>query len=150
MRAPLVERATPVAGSMVGTLLALGLLLTMVTGGVALIASTEGRPDAVARIAYSDPTFQACPAALRQSTPDPAALRCANVSVVNEGTTEGIARCLLTDGVKGEARFGLEGLHVFSVEMAPGATEELLVRIEGARTPSLPLVRCTSEPLPPL
>jgi hypothetical protein len=150
MRAPLVERVTPVAGSMVGTLLALGLLLAMVTAGIALVASTEGRPDTTAEIRYRDPAFQPCPASLRRTTPDPATLRCASVPVTNEGLGEGIARCLLTDGVRGEARFGLEGIHIHTVELAPGATEELLVRIEGAREPSLPLVTCTSEPPPPV
>jgi hypothetical protein len=147
MRRPQLDRSSAAGDSLVGTLLALGLLLAMVTTGVALMASTQGRPETAAQIRIGTIAFQPCPTAVTDAAQDAATLRCAGVSVSNSGEADGLARCSLLDGARGVAIFDGNGTHVTSVVMSPGATNELLVRIEGAHDPTLPMVECTTVPL---
>ena len=145
MRRPPLDRSSAAGDSLVGTLLALGLLLAMVTTGVALMASTQGRPGPAAEIRISTIAFEPCPPA--PNSQHAATLRCAGVPVLNSGGTGGLARCTLTDGARGVAVFDGNGTHVSSTELAPGATDLLIIRIEGAQRPTLPIVECTSVPL---
>jgi hypothetical protein len=66
--------------------------------------------------------------------------------VLNSGEAQGLAHCTLFDGTSGTAVFD-NGTHVGSIELAPGQTDELLVRIEGAKKPTLPIAECSSVPL---
>jgi hypothetical protein len=145
MRRPPLDRSSAAGDSLVGTLLALGLLLAMVTTGVALMASTQGRPGTAAEIRIGPIVFEPCPPA--PNSQDATALRCAGVPVLNSGGTDGLARCTLTDGARGVAVFDGNGAHVSSIELAAGATGSLLIRIEGAQKPTLPIVECASVPL---
>jgi hypothetical protein len=147
MRRPRLDRSSAAGNSLVGTLLALGLLLAMVTGGIALMVSTEGRTEPVAEIRLGPIAFEPCPAMVTQASADATTLRCAGVPVLNTGQAQGLARCMLFDGARGSATFDTNGTHVGSIEVAPGTTEELLVRIEGEQNPTLPVAECSSVPL---
>ena len=56
-----LDRSSDAGNSLVGTLLALGLLLAMVTGGHRAMATTEGRPEPAARSASAGDRLPAVP-----------------------------------------------------------------------------------------
>ena len=74
-------------------------------------------------------------------------MHCAGLPVLNSGEAQGLARCTLFDGTRGTAVFDTNGTHVGSIELAAGQTDELLVRIEGAAKPTLPIAECAAVPL---
>ena len=145
-RSPL-DRRSDAGNSLVGTLLALGLLLAMVTAGIALMATTQGRPEP-AEIRMASIAFAPCPASVTDTAGKAATLRCALVPVLNTGEAAGLARCMLFDGTRGTATFEVTGTHVDSFDLAPGPPQELLVLIEDDKNPTLPVVECGSAPLP--
>ena len=142
MPRPPLDRRSDAGNSLVGTLLALGLLLAMVAAGIALMASTQGRPEPVAEMRMAPIAFARCPASVTDPSGKDTTLRCAQVSVLNTGQAAGLARCMLFDGARGTATFELTGTHVDSFDLAPGATQELLVRIDDDKDPTLPVVEC--------
>ena len=146
MTRPRLDPSSPAGNSLVGTLLALGLLLAMVTGGIALMVSTESQTEPAAEIRLGAVAFQPCPARITQASAD-GTVHCAGLPVLNAGQAQGLARCTLFDGARGTAVFDTNGTHIGSIELAPGQTDELLVRIEGAQKPTLPIAECTSVPL---
>jgi hypothetical protein len=147
MPRPRLDRSSDAGNSLVGTLLALGLLLAMVTGGIALLVSTESRTVPTAEIRLGAIAFQPCPARITKVAED-GTVHCAGLPVLNSGQAQGLARCSLFDGTHGIAVFDTNGTHVGSIELAPGQTDELLMRIEGAQKPTLPIAECASVPPP--
>ncbi len=147
MPRPRLDRSSDAGNSLVGTLLGLGLLLAMVTGGIALMVSTESQPEPAAAIRLGPIAFQPCPARITQAGAE-GTVHCAGLPVLNTGQAQGLAHCTLFDGTRGTAVFDTNGTHVGSIELAPGQTDELLVRIEGAEKPTLPIAECASVPLP--
>ena len=148
MPRPRLDRSSDAGNSLVGTLLGLGVLLAMVTAGIALMASTQGRPEPVADIRMAPIAFAPCPASVADPSAHAATVRCARVPVLNTGQAAGLARCMLFDGTRGTATFELTGTHVDSFDLAPGATQALLVRIDDDKDPTLPVVQCGAAPLP--
>jgi len=145
MPRPPLDRRSFAGNSLVGTLLALGLLVAMVTGGVALVVSTESRTVAAAEIRIGPIAPRPCPKSSPHAADDPT-VHCAGLPVLNSGEAQGLAHCILYDGTSGTAVFD-NGTHVGSIELAPGQTDELLVRIEGTKKPTLPIAECSSVPL---
>jgi hypothetical protein len=146
MPRPRLDRSSHAGNSLIGTLLALGLLLAMVTGGIALVVSTESQTVPGAEIRIGPVAFQPCPTRITKASAD-GTVRCAGLPVLNSGQAQGLAHCTLFDGTSGTAVFDTNGTHVGSIELAPGQTDELLVRIEGAKKPTLPIAECSSVPL---
>jgi hypothetical protein len=141
-----IDRRSDAGNSLVGTLLALGLLLAMVAGGIALMVSTESQTVAAAEIRIGPIATRPCPDRITKASPD-GTVHCAGLPVLNSGQAQGLAHCMLFDGTSGTAVFDTNGTHVGSIELAPGQTDELLVRIEGAKKPTLPIAECNSVPL---
>ena len=146
MSRPRLDRRSDAGNSLVGTLLALGLLVAMVTGGIALMVSTQSQAVSAAEIRIGPVAFQPCPTRITKASAD-GTVRCAGLPVLNSGQAQGLAHCMLFDGTSGTAVFDTNGTHVGSIELAPGQTDELLVRIEGAKKPTLPIAECSSVPL---
>lgn len=145
MSRPRLDRRSDAGNSLVGTLLALGLLVAMVTGGIALMVSTESQTVAAAEIRIGPIAPRPCPKSSTHAADD-ATVHCAGLPVLNSGEAKGLAHCSLFDGTNGIAVFD-NGTHVGSIELAPGQTDELLVWIEGAKKPTLPIAECSSDPL---
>ena len=146
MPRPRLDRRSDAGNSLAGTLLALGLLVAMVTGGIALMVSTESQTVSAAEIRIGPIALQPCPDRISKAADD-GTVHCAGLPVLNSGQAQGLAHCTLFDGTSGTAVFDTNGTHVGSIELAPGQTDELLVRIEGAKNPTLPIAECSSVPL---
>jgi hypothetical protein len=144
-RSPL-DRRSDAGNSLVGTLLPLALLVAMVTGGIALMVSTESHtPPPAAEIRIGPIALQECPT--RAHAGADGTVHCAGLPVLNSGQAKGLAHCTLFDGTSGTAVFDMSGTQVGSIALAPGQTDELLIRIEGAKKPTLPIAECSSVPL---
>ena len=146
MSRPRLDRRSDAGNSLVGTLLALGLLVAMVTGGIALMVSTQSQAVSAAEIRIGPIAPRPCPKSPTHADDDDDTVHCAGLPVLNSGQAQGLAHCTLFDGTSGTAVFD-NGTHVGSVELAPGQTDELLIRIEGAKKPTLPIAECSSVPL---
>jgi hypothetical protein len=146
MPRPRLDRHSDAGNSLVGTLLPLALLLAMVTGGIALMVSTESHtPPPAAEIRIGPIAPQECPT--RTDARADGTVHCAGLPVLNSGLAEGLAHCTLFDGTSGTAVFDMSGTQVGSIALAPGQTDELLIRIEDAKKPTLPMAKCSSVPL---
>ena len=144
-RSPL-DRRSDAGNSLVGTLLPLALLVAMVTGGIALMVSTESHtPPPAAEIRIGPIALQECPTRMHAGADG--TVHCAGLPVLNSGQAQGLAHCTLFDGTSGTAVFDMSGTQVGSIALAPGQTDELLIRIEGAKKPTLPIAECSSVPL---
>ena len=146
MPRPRLHRSSDAGNSLVGTLLGLGLLLAMVAGGIALMVSTESQTVAAAEIRIGPIAPRPCPDKTTKAASPDDTVHCAGLPVLNSGEAQGLAHCTLFDGTSGTAVFD-NGTHVGSIELAPGQTDELLVWIEGAKKPTLPIAECSSVPL---
>jgi hypothetical protein len=146
MSRPHLDRRSDAGNSLVGTLLGLGLLVAMVAGGIALMVSTESRTVAAAEIRIGPIASRPCPDRITEASPD-GTVHCAGLPVLNSGQAQGLAHCSLFDGTHGIAVFDTNGTHVGTIELAPGQTDEMLILIEGAQKPTLPIAECSSVPL---
>ena len=134
-----MDRPSPSSGSaagqsLVGTLLAFGLLLAMITAGVTLATATEARfaPTADLRTG-THPLATDCPRAVLHEAEHPAERSCVALTLANVGDSEGTAHCQITDVPDGaEARFVENGISVLSLTIADHATKKLLIRVDGA------------------
>lgn len=136
--------------SLVGTLLGLGLLLVMVAAGIALVGSTQARVVLVAEIRAGLVTTTPCPPEVLDEVGASPARTCVHLAVQNRGEAAGVATCTITDLTPGVvSRFAINGAHIYSTNVEAGATEELLVRIDGAGEKAAPLVvDCGAAPTP--
>jgi hypothetical protein len=125
-----------VAGqSLVGTLLALGLLLAMITTGLTLMAATEARHVPVAELQVDPLVERRCPVDVLAEDGASSKRVCLTLNVQNVGAVEALTRCEITGVPSGmEARFHANHVHVYSPRIAAGAAESLLVHIDGAGT----------------
>ena len=133
MNRPSPSLTSATGASLVGTLLAVGLLLIMMTVGVTLLASTEARNVPLAELQAEPLQALACPAEVRLAAEIPSERSCMSLVVRNVGDAEGLARCELTGQPAGtEARFDANSVHVYTSRIGAGNTEELLVRVDGS------------------
>jgi hypothetical protein len=139
---------SPAGDSLVGTLLGLGLLLVLVAVGVALLSSTQARVAPVAEIRTGPATTTECPPEILDQQGASTGRTCMNLTVQNVGRAAGLATCTIADLTPGVvARFAVSDGHVYSTNVEPGATEQLLVRIDGDGTAATPLVvDCRAAP----
>jgi hypothetical protein len=132
-----MDRPSPSPGStagqsLVGTLIAFGLLLGMIMLGVSLAAATEARYTPTASLTSDLVAEKDCPANVLDEAPNPARRTCMTLTVVNDGDSSGTARCEITkEPSDAEARFNADGFSVYSFEIAAGAVEPLLIRVDG-------------------
>jgi hypothetical protein len=141
MGRPARSPASPTGDSLVGTLLGLGLLLVMVAVAVALLSTTQGRVVPVAEIRTGPATTTPCPPEVQDQQGASTSRTCMNLAVRNLGQAAGLATCTIADLTPGVvARFAVNDAHVYSTNVEPGATEELLVRIDGDGETATPLV----------
>ena len=134
MHRPSPSLGSATGASLVGTLLAVGALLIMVTVGLTLMASTQSRDLAAAELLAEPLQSLPCPTGVRLEAEIPSERACMSLLVRNVGEADGLARCELTGQLAGtEARFDANDVHVYTSEIGPGDTEELLVRVDGRR-----------------
>jgi hypothetical protein len=141
MEHPSRSPASPIGESLVGTLLALGLLLVMIVGGVALVSTTQARVVPVAEIRTGPVTTTSCPPEVRDQEGASPTRTCMNLAVQNLGQAAGLATCTIADLTPDvTARFAVNDGHIYSTNVEPGATEELLVWVDGDGENATPLV----------
>lgn len=141
MDLPSRSPGSPTGDSLVGTLLGLGLLLVMIAAGIALVSTTQARVVPVAEIRTGPATTTPCPPEVRDQDGASSTRTCMNLAVQNLGQAAGVATCTISDLTPGVvARFAVNGAHTYSTNVEPGATEELLVRMDGAGENATPLV----------
>jgi hypothetical protein len=141
MALPSRSPASPTGDSLVGTLLGLGLLLVMIAAGVALISTTQAQVVPVAEIRTGSVTTTPCPPEVSDEQGASPTRTCMNLAVENLGQAAGLATCTISDLVPDVvARFAANDAHVYSTNVEAGATEELLVRLDGAGETPAPLV----------
>ncbi|MBA3691195.1 MAG: hypothetical protein H0W82_07265 [Actinobacteria bacterium] len=141
MDLPSLAPTSATGDSLVGTLLGLGLMLVMVAAGVALVTGTQALVVPIARIQTGPATSTPCPPTVRDEQGASETRTCMNLVVQNLGDAAGTASCTISDLTPGvESRFAANGAHITSTNVQPGATEELLVRIDGAGDSASPLV----------
>ena len=132
-----MDRPSPSPGSsagqsLVGTLLAIGALLAMVTTGFTLAAATEARVVPAARIAPALLEQRECPARVLDDAEDPSSRTCHSLTVVNEGDAAGVVTCTISAAPEGAtARFDANGVHVYSFEIDANETRTPLIRVDG-------------------
>jgi hypothetical protein len=127
--------------SLVGTLVRMGLLLVMIAAGVALLGATRARVVPVAEIRTGLVSTTPCPAEVRDEEGASPTRTCMNLAVQNRGEAAGLATCSISDLTPGAvALFAANDAHVYSTNVEPGATEELLVRVDGGGEAATPLV----------
>ncbi len=133
-----MDRPSPSPGSvagqsLVGTLLALGLLLAMVTTGLTLMAATEARHVPVAELRVDPLAERRCPPDVLDEDGASSKRACLTLTVHNVGTAEALARCEIIGVPSGaEARFHANHVHVYAPTIAAGAVASLLVHVDGA------------------
>lgn len=133
MDQPSPSPGSTVGHSLVGTLIAVGLFLVMVTVGISLMTATEAQHVPAAELQLDEIEARECPADVRAEAEIPAARACMNLTLHNVGDAEGIARCEITGEPAGaEARFEASGFHVNSTEIPGGGVRPLLIRVDGA------------------
>jgi hypothetical protein len=122
--------ASPIAGqSLVGTLIAAGVLLAMITAGFTLMAATRAVHESVAMLSADPLAARRCPDDVRAGAEG---RTCAVLTVHNVGDAQGTARCEVVDvPVGASAVFAGNGIHVFSTDIAGGDVEQLLITIDG-------------------
>jgi hypothetical protein len=141
MDRPSPSPASPTGESLVGTLLRLGLLLVMIAAGVAMLGATRARVEPVAEIRAGLVSTTPCPAEVRDQEGASPTRTCMNLAVQNRGRAAGLATCTISDLTPGAvARFAANDAHVYTTNVEPGATEELLVRVDGTGEDATPLV----------
>ena len=132
MDRPSPSLSSATGASLVGTLVAVGMLLIMITVGLTLMASTESSDVAAAELMAEPLQSLPCPAEVRLEAEIPSERACMSLVVRNVGEADGLARCELTGQLAGtEARFDANDVHVYTSEIGSGDTQELLVRIDG-------------------
>lgn len=135
-----MDRPSPSPGSvagqsLVGTLLALGLLLAMITTGLTLMAATEARHVPVAELRVDPLVARRCPSDVLDEDGASGKRACFTLSVHNVGAAEGVAECKLIGVPAGtEAKFHANHVHVYSPTIAAGGVASLLVHVDGAGT----------------
>lgn len=140
MRLPSRSPASPTGDSLVGTLLGLGLLLVMIAAGIALLSSTQGRDVPAAEIRTGPSTTTPCPVEVLDEVGASPTRTCMNLAVENLGGAAALVTCTIADLTPGVvARFAVSGGNTYRTNVEPGATEELLVRIDGAGERAAPL-----------
>jgi hypothetical protein len=141
MEHPSPSPTSPTGESLVGTLVRLGLLLVMIAAGVALLGSTQARVMPVAEISAGLVSSTPCPAEVRDQEGASPTRTCMNLAVQNRGRAAGLATCSISDLTPGAvALFAANDAHVYTTKVEPGATEELLVRVDGGGETATPLV----------
>jgi hypothetical protein len=141
MDRPSPSPASPTGESLVGTLLRLGLLLVMIAAGVAILGATQPRAVPVAEIRAGLVSTTPCPAEVRDEEGASPTRTCMNLAVQNRGRAAGLATCTISDLTPGAvALFAANDAHVYTTNVEPGATEELLVRVDGTGEDATPLV----------
>jgi hypothetical protein len=141
MDRPSPSPASPTGESLVGTLLRLGLLLVMIAAGVAMLGATRARVEPVAEIRAGLVSTTPCPAEVRDQEGASPTRTCMNLAVQNRGRAAGLATCTISDLTPGAvALFAANDAHVYTTNVEPGATEELLVRVDGTGEDATPLV----------
>jgi hypothetical protein len=136
--------------SLVGTLLAIGALLAMVTTGFTLAAATEARFVLTARVAAPELEQRDCPAHVLQETEDPSSRTCHVLTVVNDGDAAGVVRCEITDAPEDSiARFDHNGVSVYSFDIDAHETRTPLIRVDDGGAHAAGLAgTCTLVPIP--
>ena len=133
-----MDRPSPSPGSvagqsLVGTLLALGLLLAMVTTGLTLMAATEARHVPAAELRIDPLAERRCPPDVLDEDGASSKRACLTLTVHNVGAAEGVAECELIGVPAGaEARFHTNHVHVYAPTIAAGEVASLLVHVDGA------------------
>lgn len=141
MDRPSLSPASSAGDSLVGTLLGVGLMLVLIAVGVALLSTTQRRDVPVAEISTGPATTTPCPPEVRDQEGASPDRRCVNLAVRNLGQAAGLATCTIDDLTPGVvSRFAANGAHVASTNVEPGATVELLVRVDGPAGSAGPLV----------
>ena len=144
--------------SLIGTLLAVGLMLAMLTAGVTLIATTQSEIVPTAHISAGLLHGASCPASLRHESArhdhgSAPSRFCQSLAVENRGSAAGLAVCTIGE-IRGiEPRFIANGSSVYSAEIGAHSTENFLLRVddlrgEGAGKDAVPLVIGCRESVP--
>jgi hypothetical protein len=124
--------ASSAGRSLVGTLLAVGLLLAMITTGLTLMAATEARHVPTARFPAAELERQRCPDDVRTAADVPSNRTCMTLTVHNAGDADGTARCEISDEPAGaEARFAANDVHIYSTAIDAGDTRRLPIYVDG-------------------
>jgi hypothetical protein len=141
MESPSPSPASQTGESLVGTLLRLGLLLVMIAAGVAMLSTTQARVVPVAEIRTGLVSTTPCPAEVRDREGASPTRTCMNLAVQNRGRAAGLATCTISDLTPGAvALFAANDAHIYTTNVEPGATEELLVQVDGGGENATPLV----------
>ena len=124
--------ASTAGQSMVGTLLAIGLLLAMITAGLTLMAATEARHVPKADLLVQPLESRRCPDDVRSEAEVPSDRSCFTLAVENVGDARALARCEITAQPSGaEVRFAANDLSVYSPGVAAGDIDPLLITVDG-------------------
>ena len=149
-----MDRPSPSPGSvagqsLVGTLLALGLLLAMITTGLTLMAATEARHVPAAELRIDPLVERRCPPDVLDEDGASSRRTCLTMTVHNDGTAEALTRCEITDVPSGaEARFHANHVHVYSPRIAAGGLAPLLIHVDGIGKDA-PTIGATCDVVPP-
>jgi hypothetical protein len=149
-----MDRPSPSPGStaghsLVGTLIAFGLLLGMIMLGLSLAAATEARYIPSAKLSGDALEARRCPANVLEDAPNASKRTCMTLTVHNDGDAAGTATCRIIDEpANAEARFE-NGFSVYSIEIPAGSVDPLLIRVDGGGKNATAGVATTCDLVPP-